>query len=130
MEQSCPISRDAEVYLEEALDFIQQHSVRRDEVDWSDLRRRAFLCAKGARTPSDTYQAIRLSLSLLEDRHSFFASPEKVDDLQDTHPEAIYSIQEKSHLIDSDIGYICIPPFHSLSANWASPVRLLRLPII
>ncbi|MEU8843028.1 hypothetical protein AB0D97_28490 [Streptomyces roseus] len=59
--------RDAPVgareYLSRALDLMEAHSVRRDQVDWPRLRRDALARAESARTPSETYAVIMDALT-------------------------------------------------------------------
>ena len=65
---------DPAAYLNSVLDHIQQHSIKRDAVDWAALRRDALELAATARTTAETYPAIELALKRLEDRHSFFVT--------------------------------------------------------
>jgi hypothetical protein len=65
----------ARAYLVRALDAMEQHSLRRSEVDWIGLRRRAFEKANGAQTPRDTYETIHWAVEVLADGHSFFMVP-------------------------------------------------------
>jgi hypothetical protein len=66
---------DAYAYLNRALVALSYTSLRRDSLNWPALRRAAFDEARGARTPEDTYPALRLALDRLEDGHSFFEPP-------------------------------------------------------
>jgi carboxyl-terminal processing protease len=70
---------DPEAYLSSVLDHIQQHSIKRDTVDWAALRRDALALAAPARTTAETYPAIQLVLKRLEDRHSFFVTPDDME---------------------------------------------------
>jgi carboxyl-terminal processing protease len=45
-------------------------------MDWNDFRKRVFQKAAKARTIPDTYDAIRLALSLLGDKHSYYVTAE------------------------------------------------------
>jgi len=117
LEQTQLLSPAAEKYLEEAFDIIQKNSVKRDEVDWVALRKKAFKSVEGATSPADTYQAIRLILFFLEDGHSFFLTPEKASEFKQYRPESIDSIEKRGCLIDSDIGYILVPSFMSWSSE-------------
>ncbi|MFJ8162395.1 S41 family peptidase [Streptomyces sp. NPDC096136] len=62
----------AREYLSRALDVIAAHSVHRDGVDWTRVRREAFARAESARTASDTYPVIAEALEELGDRHGYF----------------------------------------------------------
>lgn len=65
------------VYLNNALDLIEQHSVRREMLDWEALRSKALTIVAEAHTLQDTYPAIRFVLSQLGDRHSFLLGADK-----------------------------------------------------
>lgn len=69
------ISAEASSYLNEALEVMETHSIRKRLVDWVELRRRVFEVAAGARTPRETYDAIRFALHLIGDGHSIFEPP-------------------------------------------------------
>ena len=72
------MSPEATVYLTAALDYIQKHSVRREQVDWPALRQEVSALVAEAQTSADTYPAIRRALELLGDQHSFFQTPEYI----------------------------------------------------
>lgn len=67
----------AEQYLTTAFDFTQKNYVFKSQVNWPALRAEVFTVAARdhARTPADTYPAIRNMLSFLPSHHSFFATP-------------------------------------------------------
>ena len=65
----------AATYLNEALDYIQGHSLRREHIDWLAVRQEATTLAAQAQNLSDTYPAIRRTLELLGDGHSTFIDP-------------------------------------------------------
>lgn len=69
-------SPEASTYLETALDHIEQKS-RVYSTDWSALREkaRAAIAATGAKTPADTYPAIRDALSTVGDKHGLLLDP-------------------------------------------------------
>ena len=69
---------DPATYLNEVLDYIQHHSIKRATVDWAVLRCQAVTLAAGARTTAETYPAISLVLDRLGDRHSFFVPPDEM----------------------------------------------------
>jgi carboxyl-terminal processing protease len=62
----------AHQYLERALSYMQDRSVKRGVVDWPNLRHRVSALVDGAESPEDTYPAIREALHALGDRHSWF----------------------------------------------------------
>lgn len=72
----------AHAYLTAALDLLQAHALRRDLIDWDDLRAQVFARAGTAQSIPAVYPAVRLALYLLEDQHSFFLEPEAAAELQ------------------------------------------------
>src|SRR5215831_13275417 len=75
------LSSQAKVYLTAALDIMQQHSVNRKNINWTNFRRQTFAMAAGAKTPADTYAAIQVALTELGDHHSFFLEPQPANQL-------------------------------------------------
>jgi hypothetical protein len=72
-------SSPARQYLEHALSVMQENYAFRRSIDWSSLRRTAMEQATGAEEPVDTYEAIRVALRTLGDRHSqLILTPELV----------------------------------------------------
>lgn len=71
------MNQEAMAYLDEAMDFIQRNSVRRERIDWPVLRQEVYALAAHAQTPAETYPAIQLALERLGDHHSFFLDPVK-----------------------------------------------------
>jgi C-terminal processing protease CtpA/Prc len=72
-------SAEATLYLEAALDHIEQSS-RAYSTDWNALRAkaRATIAAAGATTTADTYDAIRDALQTLGDKHGLLVEPAAV----------------------------------------------------
>lgn len=105
-------SEHARAYLDEALDIMQEHSLNREEIDWSALREHAMsrAAAAEARRPEDTYGIIEVALHELGDGHSFFLPPDAATEATDSddsliRPEAL-RLGEKENL-----GYVRIPAF-------------------
>jgi carboxyl-terminal processing protease len=72
------MSDDPAAYLSSVLDHLQQHSIKRDAVDWVALRQDVLELAASAQTTAETYPAIRRALERLGDRHSFFVTPDEM----------------------------------------------------
>jgi hypothetical protein len=66
---------DPRVYLDSAINIMQNGAFYRRRVDWPTVRATAQTMAAGATTPAGTYPAIRYALSALGDRHSFLQPP-------------------------------------------------------
>jgi carboxyl-terminal processing protease len=104
------ITPDARAYLDQALVIMQEHSILRDRVDWETVIAKAYRKAWGARTPADTYSAIRLALRELGDHHSFLMSPEQVTVLHDGTTAAA-SPDPWGELLEERLGYLFLPGF-------------------
>ncbi len=104
-----PLSSRARIYLTQAPDIMQQHSVMRKKVDWTRLRQEAFAEAHHAQTPADTYPAITHALQLLGDLHSFLHEPQSATQ---AGSEVIPSVQEPfGQRLPDGIGYLNLPEF-------------------
>ncbi len=106
---------EVHAYLEEALNVLEQYSVRRNEICWATFREEVFQSAKGASCPAETYEAIRIALDLLGDHHSVFLTPNEVEKYKDSKPRTIKEIE--GFLIEDQIAYLKIPSFASFSAE-------------
>lgn len=71
------MTEEAQAYLNAALDYIQEHSVMREHLDWPTVRQQVTTLAAHAQTPAETYPAIEMALESLGDNHSFFTAPEQ-----------------------------------------------------
>lgn len=70
------ISREADDFLTEVLNTMENHSIKKNEIDWSDFRDRVYERAGTAQKVEETYEAIQLALTLLDDNHSFLVKPD------------------------------------------------------
>jgi carboxyl-terminal processing protease len=73
--------RGARAYLLDALDLMQDFGVNSHKVDWLKVRKQACETAKLARTPTDTYPAIKSVILSLRDSHSFLHVPVSQENL-------------------------------------------------
>jgi carboxyl-terminal processing protease len=67
------MSLSADAYLQSALNVMQNVALRRDRVDWPQVRAAAERGAPGASAPSQLWPPIRTALSALGDNHSFLS---------------------------------------------------------
>lgn len=116
------LSPTAEAYLTEALDLMEEHSVRRLEIDWPSFRETTREEADGAETTADTYDAIRSAVERLGDGHSRFVEPEGAQNasriagaiaavvapaaLSATGPDGA-----RGGRLSSSVGYVSVPAF-------------------
>jgi carboxyl-terminal processing protease len=108
------MSPEAQVYLATALDFIQENSIKRLEINWNAYREDVYQRAQGARSSQELYPAIKFAVQGLHDGHSTFIPP----DLR--APEDLPVPEIKAQIIEGEIGYIEIPSYVSLShEHWS-----------
>jgi len=74
-DQAETISPDAKAFLNEVLDIMEANFIRKNEIQWNDLRERMYAIAKNAKNIDDTYSAIQEALVLLNESHSCFIKP-------------------------------------------------------
>ncbi|MFE2876837.1 S41 family peptidase [Streptomyces roseus] len=111
----------AREYLSRALDLMEAHSVRRDQVDWPRLRRAALARAESARTPSDTYAVIMDALAELGDHHSRFLTPvEHAITLRETE-DTLTGLTGRQ--LPGRVGYLSLPGVAGAPAGLDAYVR-------
>ncbi|MFJ3588032.1 S41 family peptidase [Streptomyces sp. NPDC090231] len=98
----------ARAYLASALDVMEKHSLLTKDVDWPKLRKDAFAEAGQARTPSDTYRAIRQGLQDLNDGHSTFYDPEAASEALNAPADDL--ILPEGRRLVGNIGHLTLPP--------------------
>jgi carboxyl-terminal processing protease len=91
-------------YLNYALDVMELNSIKKHEIDWPAFRETALEDAGNAKTPADTYDAIRGALERIGDNHSFFRPPGG----QQQSPSSDDPVTE---LIRTEVGYVEVPAF-------------------
>ncbi|HEU0296288.1 MAG TPA: S41 family peptidase [Anaerolineales bacterium] len=105
-----PLS-DAQRYLSDALDIIQNNALNSDKVDWSKVRAIAVTFENNAKTPADTYDSIRFALEQLGDHHSFFVTPDIVN--QDKNSTVENYPAPNGKLIENKIGSVAVFGFNA-----------------
>lgn len=65
----------ARQYLDRAIGLFKEQHINAGKVDWTLVSARAYRAAAGAQSPSDTYDAIRLVIRDLGEKHSKFLTP-------------------------------------------------------
>jgi hypothetical protein len=103
------LSAEANAYLEEALNIMEENSINKYNFDWDELRSLAFIAAGGAIKPRDTHAAISFMLGKLGDGHSSFVKPS----VANRYKEELHldNTEPIGKLIDEKFGYILIPGF-------------------
>ncbi len=98
------ISPQASAYLEKALDALEQNFLRRDQINWQDIRIGTRERAKDAITFKDTYSAIRWAFTQLLETHSFFLEPRQAQVIRAPETQPIPSSRQLGK-----IGYVFLP---------------------
>ncbi|MET7316860.1 S41 family peptidase [Streptomyces thermoviolaceus] len=111
----------ARTYLSKALDIMEEHSLLRHRIDWSDLRDKAFAQAHGAQKPADTYDAITSALDALGDRHSTFWEPAQAKEAMDTPASSFDGLE--SRRLKGGIGYLSLPGVNGSSRTYDAYIR-------
>src|SRR4051794_390205 len=92
-------------YLDVVLDYIQTRAFNTNHFpDWDAMRRECHERIAEARTTADTYPVIEDVLRRLEDGHSFFRTPQRVQQIE--HPETPLNPLPSGRRLSSNIGYI------------------------
>lgn len=99
-------STPGEVYLDEALDLLETHSLHRYEVDWSELRKTVRSEAGRLETPQDAYPAVRHALDLIGERHSRLIEPADRDSPDYVDPAPLIRLAPTFGGITARIGYV------------------------
>jgi len=104
-----------EDYYDQLLGIIEQNSVKKNDVNWSDIKREVKDSIKVFSSNDDLYRAIKYTLKLINDGHSLFVTS-RIDSSNhsisrfnsDTIPEV------EARIVCGDIGYLNL---HGLYAN-------------
>lgn len=101
------LTPEAQLYVTTALNIMESHSINRDIVEWPAFREEVFRRAYGARSPSDTYAAIRFALNKI-DQDGFLVTPQII--AQESQLVGLQPLSEiEGRVIGERIGYIQIP---------------------
>ncbi|MFB7600462.1 S41 family peptidase [Streptomyces sp. NPDC056160] len=111
----------ARTYVSKALDIMEEHSLRRHQIDWADLRSRTFSQARGARKPADTYRAIESALTALGDRHSTFWDPEQAEQTLGATAAPFEPPQGRS--LKNGVGYLALTAVDGSRKTYDAYVR-------
>src|SRR5213594_2566317 len=106
-------SRLASDYANELVNTMQQNSINRGRINWTDFRAQVFQRASGAQTIVDLYPAISLALGLLDDHHSFYQAAAG-GGLGNPRGPRCSSPATVTPVVPADIGYVRIGAFSSV----------------
>jgi carboxyl-terminal processing protease len=96
-------------YINEALDIIEKHSVKKNEINWSNYRSNVLKLGKNDRSKQDAQETIRRALIMLNDRHSYLLPKQT---LIKTYSDSTIGLNRPIvSNFENGIGYIKIPQF-------------------
>lgn len=99
------VPNEVKSYLNEVLNLLEKKSVNRKSINWSIVRDSVFQKAAHANNIKQTYPAVTLAVSMLNDHHSYFRSVTEYENDTNNNPLPILV----DELTPKDIGYIRIP---------------------
>lgn len=119
-----PPSPQALAYLDRAIAILRAHHINRAKADWPRLIADAHLEIAGAKTPADTYSAIRDLIAELGVRHSFFMPPPsqaQIDAAAKAGPTGVVAGAQMptSALLDGRVGVVRLPALETFSPGGA-----------
>ena len=121
------MSEEAQIYLDEAINRIQEDAIAKEKVDFESIRQFAYLKANGADSIGETYSAIRLVIQMMADGHSKFITAEELEEALGKSDEENVTNTDDSDWEDVDfherlmgregnrIAYLSVPSFASVS---------------
>ncbi|WP_158500561.1 S41 family peptidase [Spirosoma radiotolerans] len=104
---------------------MKTNSIHRKTIDWVSFQEQVNVKAQGAQTIADTYPAIQLALTLLDDHHSFYTSAEG-EVLHSNSPATCSDVSPAPVPNLAAIGYIKITNFvgtGSAATNFAQALQ-------
>lgn len=101
-----PSTSEARDYLEEAIEALQEGHVNRERLDWAATEAEAFRMSDGARTPAETYPAIRHVIAKLGEKHTVFEPPAPPRGTAVPPTPKAPRPQPEARLVDGRYGYL------------------------
>lgn len=118
-------SIEAELYLNEVIELLENNSINKSKIDWNAFRISVFEKAGNAQSIQDTYPAVTYAISKLDDSHSYFSPVIDIENMQDK-PLPIL-LDEPT---PEDIGYVRVPFCIGTDDEMNAYVSLIRTKII
>ena len=123
-----------ETFFEQTYKLIEEKSIRRDELNWVDLKKTIKDSINSFETNDDVYRAIGYTVDLINDGHSIFIPPQFPAGgiINRLLIDTLKTPKINTKIIEDDIGYIELPGFvanDSLTHKYALDIRkaLIRL---
>jgi hypothetical protein len=103
----------ASSYINEMVDIMQNNSINRAHINWTNFRAQVVGRAQGAETIPDLYPAIALALRLLGDRHSHYRAASGDGGVGNPDAPPCVAAPVQVPVPPADIGYVRITAFGS-----------------
>jgi len=95
-------------YINDAIDIMEQNSIRQDSVDWDKMRAESLFKIKEDNSKENAYFILKGNLNSIGDNHSFFLTKKDQNKIKKDNKELPSLNYER---IDNQIIYLRIPPF-------------------
>ncbi|MFC3199558.1 S41 family peptidase [Parapedobacter deserti] len=95
-------------FFEQAFNIIEERSIKKSEIDWEVLKRTVTDSISHFQNNEDVYRAIGYIVSLIDDGHSVFVSPQTPNNFT---ADALPIPDIDTKIIDEDIAYIKLTGF-------------------
>jgi carboxyl-terminal processing protease len=110
------LSAVATNYLDEVIGLMQNNSINRARINWTDFRTQVFQRVPGAQTITDTFPGISVALGLLDDHHSFYVGSANVS-VGNPSGRRCSAVSTSMPTMPADVGYVKITGFSSGDAG-------------
>ena len=112
------MTSEVEKFLNEALFIMENNSIKRNLVDWDQVREEVMEHAKGLKTVPEAYPSVQLAFQLINDYHSALLSPGG-DFFRGPEPECEAALVITPPTVPEEIGYLKLPKFHGTGDDGA-----------
>lgn len=104
-----------EKYINEVFQIVEKHSIKRDSINFDEIKKNAFAELKHSDSLKDCYPIVKSILHNLGDNHSFFLTSEQVNEWQSTSKtnDTNELITFSGKLLKNNIGYLHLKSFIS-----------------
>ncbi|MCY1720817.1 S41 family peptidase [Prolixibacteraceae bacterium Z1-6] len=105
-------------YLDEVFEIVEEHSIRRDFVDFNEIKRKAYSKLNDTDSIENCYPIIKSILKDIGERHTFFIPKDEVEKWKSANKKAGINeiITFKNQLLNENIGYIHMKGFGNIDS--------------
>ncbi len=97
-------------YIREVLDVMQNNSLRRAQINWTEFREQVMQQAQKAQSIPALYEAISTALALLGDHHSYYRTPSG-GFVRNPDGKKCQAAAAAMPAIPADVGYLRVPGY-------------------